>query len=182
MVNKRGFIHVYTGDGKGKTTSSIGMAMRAIGADKRVAIVFFDKAGDFYSERKLIDQRLSDAVDYWVCGRQRFQPRINEFDMSITDEDRFEARRGIEIASDIMAKAEHDLLILDELNSVLHQELVNLALVLDLLSKKPSSLELVLTGRNAQPEIMQAADLVTDMRSVKHYMEQGILARRGIDY
>jgi cob(I)alamin adenosyltransferase len=182
MGVKKGYIHVYTGDGKGKTTASLGLAMRAVGANKRVGIVFFDKAGDFYSERKIFDRQFFDQIDYWVCGRKRFDPKSDRFDMSIIEEDQFEARRGMEIAGDIMNRGEHDLLILDEINSVLHQGLVDLVPVLELLSQKPSAMELVLTGRNAKQDIMEAADLVTDMRSIKHYMEQGVLARQGIEY
>jgi cob(I)alamin adenosyltransferase len=178
----KGYIHVYTGDGKGKTTSSIGLAMRAVGAGKRVAIVFFDKAGDFYSERNVLDAKFDDQIDWWAFGRERFNPKTQGFDFSISEHDKMEARRGIEMAIDIMNEARHNLLILDEINNILHQQLIELAHILDLISKKPAELELVLTGRHARPEILQAADLVTDMRNVKHYMEQGIKARRGIDY
>jgi len=178
----KGYIHVYTGDGKGKTTASIGLAMRAVQSGKRVAIVYFDKAGDFYSERRLFDEKFSDEIDWWACGRQRFNPASETFDFSVTDEDRLEARRGIEMALEAMERASYQLLILDEINNVLHQQLIDLASVLDLMSKKPEPMELVLTGRNARPEVMQAADLVTDMRNVKHYIELGIRAREGIDY
>jgi len=178
----KGYIHVYTGDGKGKTTSSIGLAMRAVGAGKRVAIVFFDKAGNFYSERNILDAKFDEQIDWWAFGRERFNPKTQEFDFSISDDDKMEVRRGIELAFDVMNKARHDLLILDEINNVLHQQLIELAYILDLISKKPAKMELVLTGRNARPEILQAADLVTDMRNVKHYMEQGVKARKGIDF
>ncbi|MDD4995695.1 MAG: cob(I)yrinic acid a,c-diamide adenosyltransferase [Patescibacteria group bacterium] len=175
-------IHVYTGDGKGKTTAAIGLAMRAVQSGRRVAIVYFDKGGDFYSERKMFEKRFADEIDFWACGRARFNPATDQFDFSVTDEDRWEAKRGLEIAREILERAEHDVLILDEINNILHQELVALADVLDLILPKPERIELVLTGRNARPEIMQAADLVTDMRNVKHYMDQGVAARAGIDY
>jgi len=178
----RGFTHVYTGDGKGKTTAAIGLAMRAVKAGKRVAIVFFDKAGDFYSERKLFDQEFAGRVDYWTCGRQRFNPKENSFDSSVTEQDKWEARKGIELVRDIIDKGRHQVLVLDEVNNVLHQDLVEVHQVLGLISQKPESMELILTGRNAKQEIVEAADLVTDMRNVKHYMEQGVLAREGIDY
>jgi len=178
----KGFIHVYTGDGKGKTTAAIGLLMRAFASGRRVAIIFFDKAGDFYSERRLFENNFKDEIDWWACGRERFNPRAGTFDFSVQEEDRWEAVRGLEIAEDIIEKSEHDLLILDEVNSVLHRGLIELASLLELISKKPEPMELVLTGRNAKPEIMQAADLVTDMRNVKHYMEQGVKAREGIDY
>jgi len=156
--------------------------MRAFASGRRVAIIFFDKAGDFYSERRLFENKFKDEIDWWACGRERFNPDSGTFDFSIKDEDRWEAKRGIEIAGEILDKDEHELVVLDEINNVLHQGLVDLSSVIELLSQKPESMELVLTGRNAKPEIMQAADLVTDMRSVKHYMEQGIKAREGIDY
>ncbi|MBU0648897.1 cob(I)yrinic acid a,c-diamide adenosyltransferase [Patescibacteria group bacterium] len=178
----RGFIHVYTGDGKGKTTAAIGLAMRAVKAGKRVAIVFFDKAGDFYSERKLFDEEFAGRVEYWVCGRPRFNPEENSFDSSVTEQDKWEARKGIEMVRDVMDEGRHQVLVLDEVNNVLHQNLVEAHQVLDLISQKPENMELILTGRNAAPEVMEAADLVTDMRNVKHYMEQGVMARKGIDY
>lgn len=182
MSKQQGFIHVYTGDGKGKTTASIGLAMRAVQSGKRVAIIYFDKAGDFYSERRLFDKKFFDEIDWWACGRERFNPQENTFDFNITEDDYWQARRGLEIVSDIMNKAIHQVLILDEINSVLHQKMVDLGLVLDLISKKPPEMELILTGRNARQELIEAADLVTDMRCVKHYMEQGVSARAGIDY
>lgn len=182
MSEKRGYIHIYTGDGKGKTTAAIGLAMRAVQNNKRVAIVFFDKAGDFYSERKLIDQHFVGLIDYWACGRQRFNPETNNFDFSITDQDKWEAIRGVELARDVITKNEHTVLILDEINNVVHQGLVALADVIEMMSQKPSHMELILTGRNAKQEIINAADLVTDMRNVKHYMERGAAARPGIDY
>ena len=179
---KKGFIHVYTGDGKGKTTAAMGLAMRAVQNKKRVAIVFFDKAGDFYSEKKLIDEKFCNMIDHWSCGRPRFNPESNEFDFSVTPEDEWEARRGIELARDIMAQNKHQILILDEINNAVHAKLLNIVQVMDMISHKPEQMELVLTGRNAKPEILEAADLVTDMRNVKHYMDQGITARAGIDY
>lgn len=181
-MSQRGFVHIYTGDGKGKTTASLGLAMRAVQTGKRVAIVYFDKAGDFYSERKLFDAKFDNRIDYWAFGRERFNPRTEEFDFTITDDDRWEARRGIETASQILNEAKHQVMILDEINCALHQQLIGLAQVLELISIKPVSMEMILTGRNARPEIMQAADLVTDMRNVKHYMEKGVKAREGIDY
>ena len=182
MSKQKSLIHVYTGDGKGKTTAAIGLAMRAVKAGKRVAVVFFDKAGDFYSERKLFDEEFVGRIDYWVCGRQRFDPEKDSFDLSVTEQDKWEARRGIEMARDIMEEDRYEILVLDEINNVLRQNLVEARQVLDLISQKPEKMELILTGRGATPEIIEAADLVTDMRNVKHYMEQGVLARRGIDY
>lgn len=181
-MSDRGFIHVYTGDGKGKTTAALGLAMRAVQTGKQVAIVYFDKAGNFYSERNLFDDKFDEQIDYWAFGRERFNPKTEEFDFSINDNDKWEARRGIEISNKILNEAKHQIIILDEINNVLYQKLIGLSHVLDLISKKPSHMEMILTGRNARPEIMQAADLVTDMRNVKHYIEQGVKARAGIDY
>ncbi|MFH1089466.1 MAG: cob(I)yrinic acid a,c-diamide adenosyltransferase [Candidatus Uhrbacteria bacterium] len=176
----QGLIQIYTGDGKGKTTASLGLALRAVGAGKKVGIVFFDKGGEHYSERKILHEKLSDLIDFAVTGRDRIDS-TNRFDFSITEEDKNEAARGLEVARRMFADG-YDLIILDEFNTAAALKLFSEEAALRFLDEKPNHIELVLTGRHALPSILARADLVTEMKMVKHYYYQGVKARAGLDY
>ena len=174
-----GFIQIYTGEGKGKTTASLGLAFRAIGAGKKVAIVFFDKGGEIYNERKVLD-RFKGEIDYFVSGRNRIKE--DEFDFSITKEDINQAHKGLEIAKEISSSGKYDILILDEINNVVSLGMIEVQDIISFLKTKPYYLELVLTGRNCSDVIMEQADLVTEMKEVKHYYKKGVKARNGVEY
>ncbi|MFH1252828.1 MAG: cob(I)yrinic acid a,c-diamide adenosyltransferase [Candidatus Uhrbacteria bacterium] len=176
-----GLIEVYTGDGKGKTTASLGLALRAVGAGKKVGIIFFDKGGKHYSERKSLQEKFGGLIDFVVTGRDRINETTKRFDFSITDEDKKEAARGLLEARRMFADGYH-LVILDEFNTAAGLELFSEAEALKFLKEKPSHLELVLTGRHALPSILEQADLVTEMKMIKHYYYQGVKAREGLDY
>lgn len=176
-----GKIHVYTGDGKGKTTAALGMAIRACGRGKKVAIVYFDKGGFNYGERAVLD-KLADNVSYYVTGRDRRINNTGQFDYKIQAADKQEAERGLKIAADLFLEPRLDLLILDEINQVIGLKMLELEEFLKVLDNKPKKLELVLTGLNAHPRILERADLVTEMKLVKHYFYQGTGAREGIEY
>jgi cob(I)alamin adenosyltransferase len=178
----RGCIQIYTGDGKGKTTAALGLLLRAIGAQKRVAIIFFDKGGTHYCERKTLQTFLKDQVDFFVTGRDRIDPQTGQFDFSLIQEDQEEARRGLLKVKDLFKEAQHDIIILDEINSSTHLGFISEQEVLELLLEKPVSLELILTGRHAPVSFLQKADLVTEMRCHKHYFYSGVCAREGIDF
>ncbi len=173
---KKGYIQVYTGDGKGKTTAALGLAFRAVGHGMRVFIIQFMKGSIFYGELKTAEM-LSPYVTIVQMGREEFVDRNNP-----DPEDIRLAQEGLELAKEIMRKNQHDILILDELNVALDFGLVSLEQVLELLDNKPEDMELVLTGRYAHPEVVKRADLVTEMIEIRHYYaEKGVDARDGIE-
>jgi cob(I)alamin adenosyltransferase len=168
-----GYIQVYTGDGKGKTTAALGLALRAAGAGLNVFIAQFMKRGD-YSEIKALD-RFEDRITVEQFGLGRFI-RGNP-----DPEDIAAARKGLERVRQIFAAGGHDVVILDEANVAASCGLFSPVDLLDLIHAKPGGVEVVLTGRNAAPEILARADLVTEMKAVKHYYREGVQARPGIE-
>lgn len=176
-----GLIQLIHGHGKGKTTASLGAAVRCAGAGKKVLIVYFDKGGtSHYSERAIIDQ--IEGIDYVATGRDRIDPVTNRFDFSITDEDREEAVKGIEIAKAAMMSGEYDLVILDEINSTQNLGMLSVESVLDALRLKAETTEVILTGRNPAQEFLDAAHLVTEAQLQRHYFYSGVPAREGLDF
>lgn len=169
---ERGWVQVYTGEGKGKTTAALGLALRACGSGLKVCLIQFAKGRPTGELAALA--RLAELVSVRRYGREDFilgEPG---------PEDRELARAGWQEA--LRAASGHDVLILDEIGIALHYGLVDTAEVLALVRDKPIGLELVLTGRRMPAEILQAADLVTEMREVKHYHARGVPARRGIEF
>lgn len=178
--NHLGQIQVYTGDGKGKTTAALGLALRAIGNGFKVGIIFFDKGGDYYGERKILDILKNHGLQYKVFGLQRMtKGKGFRFKNELGDLE--EAQRAIEQAREWM-KSDLDLLILDEINTTVKTGLLKIEDILKLIDSKPGSLELILTGRYCPPEVIDRANLVTEMRPLKHYINQGLGARPGIEY
>ena len=169
----KGYIHLYTGNGKGKTTAAFGLALRAVGAGKQVFIAQFVK-GMHYSELDAI-KRLPE-IELKQYGLDCFI--VNE----PTPDDIDAARVGLEEVSKIIAENKADMLILDEICIALHYHLFDIAEVIDLLKNKPAEMEIVLTGRYAPPELYEIADLVTEMTEIKHYYNQGVEARKGIEF
>ena len=170
--NSKGLIHVYTGDGKGKTTAALGLAMRAAGQGMKVAFIQFLKG--------------------LPCGEHLFVNQHNPFEIvQISVGDSFkkskeqashEAQQTLDYAEHEILSGKYDLVVLDEIFIALNQGLITVKQVLELLDSKPASVELVLTGRKAPPEIIQRADLVTEMLMIKHPFNEGTDARRGIEY
>ncbi len=177
-----GKIQVYTGYGKGKTTAGLGLAIRALGREKKVAIVYFDKGGQHYGERNILDKLVGDNFSYHVTGAIRFDPQEKTFRFGVEEQDIKEALRGLQIVEGFFQGNKLDLLVLDEINSTITLGMLKLEDVLALLSKKPAQLELVLTGRDCAQAILDKADLVTEMKMIKHYFYQGQEAREGIEY
>jgi cob(I)alamin adenosyltransferase len=176
-----GLIQLIHGHGKGKTTAALGQAVRCAGAGKKALIVYFDKGGvTHYSERAIIDQ--IDAIDYVATGRDRIDPVTNRFDFSITEEDKIEAARGIEVAKAALVSGMYDLVVLDEINSTQNLGMLTVDAVLDALTAKADATEVILTGRNPAQEFLDAAHLITEMRLDRHYFYSGVPAREGLDY
>ncbi len=169
----RGYVHVYTGDGKGKTSAAFGLALRAAGAGLKVFIGQFIK-GVHYSELDAL-KRFDDCITVKQYGRGCFIRR------EPSPEDCDAARRGLEEIARIVRAGEHDLVILDEANVAVFFNLFSVDDVLRLIDEKPEHVELVVTGRRADPRLIARADLVTEMREVKHYYAQGVQARKGIE-
>ncbi len=182
MSSPRGLIQVYTGDGKGKTTAALGLAVRAAGAGLKVAIVYFDKGGTHYSERTALTDRFKGAIDFWATGLDRIDPKTGKFRFGVTPEDKAEAERGLCIARHLLAKPQYDLVVLDEINTTVSLGMLNEEAVAELVKTKPRETEVVMTGRHCPEMFMDMADLVSEVRPVKHYFEEGVAARRGFDY
>jgi len=169
----RGYIQVYTGNGKGKTTAAIGLAIRAAGAGLKVFIAQFIKMGD-YSEIKAL-RRFSDLITVEQFGLGRFT------DGKPLPEDIQAAQKGIKRIKSIMAAEEYKVIILEEANVAAKFGLIRVQDLLGLIINKPYDLELVITGRYASSRVIENADLVTEMVPIKHYFEKGVPARVGIE-
>ena len=168
-----GKVHVYTGDGKGKTTAALGLSIRAAGAGLRVFIAQFIKA-DEYSEIKAL-KRFSDLITIEQFGLGGFiggNPSAGDIEA---------AQKGVARVREIISSETYDLVVLDEANIAVNYKLISEQDLLDIIDAKPNNLELVITGRNASSKVMDKADLVTQMKAVKHYFQNGVEARVGIE-
>lgn len=172
----RGLVEVYTGDGKGKTTAALGLALRAAGHGLRAVVFCFMKTHDLYGEI-LGAARFEPEITIRAVGRETFVDRENPAPADVSA-----ARDGFAQAREAVRGGAYDLVVLDEFNLVLDFGLVAVDDALALFQDKPKHVEIVLTGRSAPPAVMEAADLVTEMVERKHYYPRGIFARRGIDY
>lgn len=167
------YIHLYTGDGKGKTTAAIGLAIRAAGSGKKVFIAQFVK-GMHYSEIDTI--KLIPNIRIKQYGRQCF------IKQKPTQADLEAAQKGFDEITSIIYNKRCDLLILDEINIALLYQLITVDDLLALLKNKPADMEIVLTGRAAPKALYDIADLVTEMKEIKHYFHCGVKARKGIEF
>ena len=170
----RGCIQVYTGNGKGKTTAALGLAIRALGRGLRVCFFQFIKGGGPYGEQ-LLSGRLGPDFTLVQTGRPGW---VNTKDIT---EDRRLAQAALQQAREALVSGVYDLFICDEINGAVGFGLIDLEQVLELMRVKPEKVELVLTGRNADEKVIEAADLVTEMRELKHYYQAGVPARVGIE-
>lgn len=172
--SKRGLVFVYTGNGKGKTTAALGLALRALGYGHKVLMVQFMKSGDSGELRAasyLPNLTLYQSGQNCFVTKNKPQP----LDLEL-------AQQGLEVARKAIYARQYDLIILDEINVALDFKLIPLEDVLDLIKNKPAALNLGLTGRYAPREIIARADLVTEMKEIKHPFTQGISAREGFDF
>jgi cob(I)alamin adenosyltransferase len=174
----KGLVIVYTGNGKGKTTAALGLCIRAVGYDQKVCIVQFIKGSWKYGELDGI-KRLAPNVELYQKGLGFVGIIDDKLDRS---EHIRAAGEAVAFAREKILSGKYDIVILDEINVALNLGLIKVNQVMDLIDGKPELLDLVLTGRNANPEIIEKADLVTEMREIKHPYQKGIMAQKGIDF
>jgi len=171
----KGYIQVYTGNGKGKTTAALGLSLRAAGHGLRTVIIQFMKGWIDYGELKGVEM-LSPYVEIHQAGRDTFVNRGNP-----DPEDVRLAREGWELARQAILGKRADIVVLDEINCAVDFGLLPVGEVVDLLRRKPEGVEILLTGRGAPPEFLELADLITEMREMKHYYAKGVDARVGVE-
>ncbi len=171
----QGMIHIYTGNGKGKTTAALGLACRAVGHGYKVFIIQFMKGNIEYGELETA-RRLTPHLTIRQMGRESFVSRENP-----DPEDRRLAQEALALARKVIMGGDYDIVVLDEINVTVDFGLIEKEEVLKLIDERPPHLELILTGRNATQELIEKADLVTEMVEVKHYYQKGIQSREGIE-
>ncbi|MBI3979876.1 MAG: cob(I)yrinic acid a,c-diamide adenosyltransferase [Chloroflexi bacterium] len=177
---RKGLVMIFTGNGKGKTTAAMGMALRAAGNRMRVMVIQFIKGrwktGEVEAASALQPyfQIVRAGRGFTVEGRRDDRVDLSEHQVA--------AREGLEQARTYLTSGQYQMIVLDEILGAIKAELVPVQEVLDLIATKPPDLHLVLTGRNAPPELIAAADLVTEMTLVKHPFDQGIVAQRGVEF
>lgn len=169
----KGYVQVYTGNGKGKTTAALGLTIRALGAGLKVYIIQFLKKGD-YSEIKALE-KFSGQLTIKQFGLGKFVKGTP------SPEDIVAGQKGYETTASVLKKGEHDLVIVEEGNVAVSCGLFSEEMLLKLIDIKPDNVELVITGRNATEKLIEKADLVTEMKEIKHYYQDGVTARIGIE-
>ncbi len=171
----KGLVQIFTGDGKGKTSAAVGTVVRALGQGLRVCIVVFMKgnrpSGEWAFLSKIPDVKIA-----------RFGLGIFADSTNVNPEEKEQAKQALAIAREAMLSDDYDLVVLDEVNIAIDRKLVELDEVVKLIQDKPLDVELILTGRHADTKLVQLADLVTECLKIKHPYDEGIMARRGIDY
>lgn len=175
---EHGYIQIYTGDGKGKTTASLGLALRALGHGWKVLIIQFTKGDSATSYGEIATSaKFLPNLDVVQFGMDRVC-----YSHNVCMDDYKEAKKGWEFAKDAIQSGKYQLVILDEINICTSMNMIKISDVKEALMNKPENLEIVLTGRYAHPELKAMAHLVTEMKPIKHYFDVGVMARQGIEY
>lgn len=177
---EHGYIQIYTGNGKGKTTASLGLAMRALGRNWKVLLVMFTKGGDNYGELisfKNLSPVISNNLTIEQAGLDRIVYAANK-----NPDDEKEIMYGWEIAKKAIQNNEYQLIILDEINIAIDLKILDIDEVVEVLKNKPQNMEIVLTGRNAHQKVIEIAHLVSKIQPIKHYWDLGVSARKGIEF
>ncbi len=177
---QHGYIQIYTGNGKGKTTASLGLAMRALGRKWKVLLVMFTKGGDNYGELvsfRNLSKDISNNLKIVQAGLDRIVYSHNK-----SNEDEIEIKKGWELAKKAIKGNKYQLIILDEINIAIDLGIIDIDEVVEVLKNKPKAMEIVLTGRNANEKVIEIAHLVSKIEPVKHYWDTGIIARKGIEF
>ena len=175
-MNRKGLILLYTGNGKGKTTAALGLALRAAGQGHNVCILQFMKRNRKIGEVKALVKTGLPITLKQYGRRVFFRTRTCE------PMDIHRAHQGLEAFKRAIVSKVYDLIVLDEINMAIHCGLLSIAEVVDAIEQKPPQLHLLLTGRNANQKLIEMADLVTEMREIKHHYNQGVRAQRGIEF
>lgn len=172
---RKGLVEVFTGNGRGKTSAAMGVVLRALGHDLKICIIFFMKGKFPYGEQKTLAK--FPNVNFTVFGSLDFvDPR------NVREEDKKEARKALQAGREAMLSGKYDLVVLDEINVAAAWGLIGVEDIIKLIEDKPEQVELILTGRYADPRIVKQADLVTEMVAIKHPFDEGVKARAGLDY
>jgi cob(I)alamin adenosyltransferase len=172
---ERGLVQVYTGSGKGKTSAAFGLALRAIGRGLKVYIIQFIKGGFDYGELYIVNKLPNLKLKAFGRGKFITEKPAGKDDIVLAEE-------ALALAEKVVRSGEYDIVVLDEINVALNLKLINLEKVLELIKNKPKHVELILTGRYVPSEIVEVADLVTEMKEIKHPFNKGYQARKGIEY
>ena len=172
---EKGLVQVYTGNGKGKTSAAFGLALRAVGRGLKVFIIQFIKGGFDYGELYVVNKLPNLTLKAFGRGKFVTEKPAGKEDVALASE-------ALALAEEAVRSGRYDVVILDELSVALSLNLIDLEKVLKLIKEKPKHVELVLTGRDAPEEIVEVADLVTEMKEVKHPYKKGFPARKGIEY
>lgn len=172
---EKGLVQVYTGNGKGKTSAAFGLALRAVGRGLKVYVIQFIKGGFDYGELYVVDRLPNFTLKTFGRGKFITSKPPEKEDVRLAEE-------ALRLAREIVESREYDVVVLDEINVALHLKLIKLQDVLKMIEEKPENVEVVLTGRDAPEEIVEAADLVTELKEVKHPFSKGYQARKGIEY
>ncbi|MCK9175188.1 MAG: cob(I)yrinic acid a,c-diamide adenosyltransferase [Desulforhopalus sp.] len=170
----KGRIIVNTGDGKGKTTAALGTAFRALGYGMKVCVIQFLKGQGNFGERLMASK--IDNLEWHICGKGFV------FNKENIEEDREVAKTGFALAEEKVSSDKYDLIILDELTYLPHYNFLNVEKIVSLLQHKPERLSIIITGRNAAPEITEIADTVSVIKAEKHAFKSGIKAQKGIEF
>ena len=173
--SRKGLVEVFTGNGKGKTSAAMGVVLRALGHDLKVCIIFFMKGNYPYGEKKTLT-RFPNVTLSIFGGLGFVDPR------NIKAEDKAEAKKALDAGREALMSGKYDLVVLDEINVAVAWRLVDVEEVVRLINDKPEPVELILTGRYADPKIVKIADLVTEMVAIKHPYDEGVQARAGFEY
>ncbi|MGL4874762.1 MAG: cob(I)yrinic acid a,c-diamide adenosyltransferase [Clostridium sp.] len=178
MKLENGLVQIYTGDGKGKTTAAIGQGMRAYGNGLKVTMLQFLKGG-YTGELKTVEELNDNFKIYRFESKKDFVWNLNEEQIELLKK---EIKVGYNFILERLEKNDTDLLIIDEIMGVLGNKFLTVEEVLYIIENKPENMEVIMTGRNVPEEIIEKADLVTEMKMIKHYYEKGVNSRRGIEY
>ncbi len=178
---KKGFIQVYTGSGKGKTTAAFGLALRAVGQDLKVCVIQFMKSSDLETGEIKASRKFESHLKVIQFGKSKVWGRMKPKEC-VTQEMRIATERAFSFAKKVVMNKDYDIIILDEVLMAIQVNLLDKEDVVALMKNKPPEVEMVLTGRGAPKEIIEEADLVTDMVELKHPYQKGATARRGIEY
>ncbi|MFA6001047.1 MAG: cob(I)yrinic acid a,c-diamide adenosyltransferase [Thermoleophilia bacterium] len=179
QTRRQGLVHLYTGDGKGKTTAALGLALRALGRDRKVAVVQFLKRTKLKTGEMVFAEKMGGPLTIRQFGASRF---ATQEEKRMVEESGQTVERGWEIARELVTRGEHDLIVLDEITHVVKNGQVSLEELIELVKNKTPSLELVLTGRYAPRELQDVCDYVTEMKEIKHPYHSGVKAREGTEY